>query len=72
MIRSPKKFKISDDQVNAVSAPCPVVATLEEVIDLAEHQRISITGKILSTSKSEQVVIQRTGTQFKETRFCHC
>ena len=69
MIRSPKKFKIPDDEVNTVSTQCPVVATLEEVKDLAEHQKITITGKILSISKPEQIVKQRNGKQLRKQDF---
>lgn len=68
MTRSPKKFKIPDE-VNTISAQCPVVTTLEEVKDLAEHQKITITGKILSTSKPEQIVMQRNGTQLRKQDF---
>ena len=64
-----KKFKIPDDEVNTVSTQCPVVATVEEVKNLAEHQKITITGKILSTSKPEQIVMQRNGSQLRKQDF---
>ena len=42
---------------------------LEEVKDLAEYQKITITGKILSISKPEQIVMQRNGTQLRKQDF---
>ena len=51
LIRSPKKFKITEDEAEGLKLlPCPVVGTLKEIKDVAEHQQLTIIGKILSTS----------------------
>ena len=62
IINSPKKFKVTEGEVELLKASqCPVLGTLEEVKDLAEHQQITITGKVLSISKSEQIVSKSSG-----------
>lgn len=43
------------------ASQCPVLGTLEELKDLAEHQKVTITGKVLSTSKTKQVVVKSSG-----------
>ena len=59
VVSSPKKFKVSDDNVeNGMS--CPELRTLEELKDLAEHQRVSFTGKVISISGVEELVKKAT------------
>ena len=59
MIKSPKKFKVTEEEVKVLKeSQCPVLGTLEELKDLAEHQQVTITGKVVSTSEAEQVVVK--------------
>ena len=66
-MKSPKKFKISEDDIGVLQlSQCAVVGTLEEVKDIAENQHITISGKILSLSTPEQVVAKSTGKKFNK------
>ena len=48
MIKSLKKFKVTEEEIAVKTSQCPVLGTLEEVKDLAEYQQVTITGKVLS------------------------
>ena len=70
VMKSPKKFKISEDDIGVLQlSQCPVLGTLEEVKDIAENQHITINGKIISLSASEQVVAKSTGRKFSKQDF---
>ena len=57
VVKSPKKFKVSEDDIGVLQlSQCPVLGTLEEVKDVAENQQITISGKILSLAAPEQAV----------------
>jgi len=68
--QSPKKFKVSqDDEAGLKLLPCAEVQTLEEIKGVAEHQQVTIVGKIVSISKAEEVVVKATGKQLKKQEF---
>jgi len=54
---SPKKFKVSEnfDARNAASQ-CAQVKSIDVIKDLMEHQEVSLTGKVASLSKVEELV----------------
>ena len=59
IVPSPKKFKIEDSVIKV--AHSPELGTLEELRDLAEHQQVSVRGKLQSISAVEQVFSKTTG-----------
>ena len=68
IISSPKKFKVSEESVeNGVS--CAELRTLEELKDLAEHQRVSFTGKVTSVSSVEELVKKSNGKSLRKQDF---
>ena len=70
LIRSPKKFKVTEDDAEGLKLlPCPVVGTLEEIKDIAEHQQVTITGKVLSALKPEEITIKTNGKRLKKQEF---
>ena len=70
MIKSPKKFKVTEEEIAVLkTSQCPVLGTLEEVKDLVEYQEVTITGKVLSRSKAEQVVVKSSGKHVNKQDF---
>jgi len=70
LIKFPKKFKVTEEEGEVLKASqCPVLGTLEEVKDLVEHQQVTITGKVLSTSKPEQVMSKNSGKHLNKQDF---
>ena len=67
ILRSPKKFKVSDDSCEEEC--CPELKTLEDLKNLAEHQQVTFTGKVLSVSAVEELVKKDSGKQFHKQDF---
>jgi len=60
---------VGEDTVRIdVALDCAEVATLEEVEELAENQRICFTGKVTSLSNTE-LVKKGSGETFKKRNF---
>ena len=58
IVSSPKKFKVVEEEVTMQATCSSVLGTLEELKDVAEHQRISISGKVVAfLSPVEQIVM---------------
>ena len=80
IVSSPKKFKVVEEVT--MHATCSsVLETLEELQDVAEHQRISISGKVVAfLSPVEQVVMKGAGKHLSKrelkvadgTAACRC
>lgn len=59
---SPKKFKIDDKVVQDFEAgKCSDIKTLEELKNVAEHQYVSVTGKITSIFPIEKIIVKSSG-----------
>jgi len=61
VVESPKKFKIDTETETASSYCSAKSTTLELVKDVAEHQHVTVTGKVVSASGTEQVTIKNSG-----------
>jgi len=62
ILKSPKKFKIDKSYTEiAMSHCCPELRTLELLKDVAEHQHVSVTGKVLSVSANEKISMKNSG-----------
>jgi len=67
---SPKKFKIDDEVIQDFEAgKCSDIKTLEELNSVAEHQYISVTGKITSLFLIE-IIVKSNGKELKKMDFC--
>ena len=79
IVPSPKKFKM-EDNIDKIAVDSPELGTLEELKDLAEHQLISVRGKVQSVSPLEQVLLKTAGKQLTKweviltdgTAACRC
>lgn len=67
ILSSPKKFKVSDDSCE--EEYCPELQTLEDLKDLAEHQQVTFTGKVLSVSAAEEMAKKGTRKQLHKQDF---
>jgi len=57
VIPSPKKFKVDDELMATQAKQSAALATVEEIKDAAEHQSVSLSGKVQSISPIEQVYL---------------
>lgn len=81
IVSSPKKFKVLEEEVTMHATCSSVLGTLEELKDVAEHQRISISGKVVAfLSPVEQIVMKGAGKHLSKrelkvadgTAACRC
>jgi len=80
IIPSPKKFKVDDELIATQAKQSAALATVEEIKDVAEHQSVSLSGKVQSISPIEQVLVKATGKQLNKqeiiladgTAACRC
>jgi len=68
VVNSPKKFKLSED-VRGNADACAEVKSLDELKDITEHQQVSISGKVTSLLKIEEVVKKSSGKMLKKRDF---
>ena len=61
---SPTKFKIDEKAIK--ESESREVTTLEDLNDIAEHQSVSITGKVTSLFPVEKITIKSTGKELKK------
>jgi len=69
VVKSPIKFKIDTETETASSYYSPELTTLELVKDVAEHQHVTITGKVVSVSATEQVILKNSGKSLLKMDF---
>ena len=80
IIPSAKKFRVDDKLIATQAKQSAALATLEEVKDAAEHQCVSLSGKVQSISPIERVLVKATGKQLNKqeiiiadgTAACRC
>ena len=67
---SPKKFKIDDKVIKEFEeAKCSGIAALEELNDVAEHQSVAVSGKVVSMSPIEQINVKSNGKVLRKRDF---
>ena len=69
VLRAPKKFKV-DSEIEAVLFYCNTeLTTLELVKDVAEHQHVTVTGKVIFVSDAEEISMKNSDKSLSKMDF---
>jgi len=66
---SPKKFKVDHKDVQEHNAECRNIQSLQQLSDIADHQYITVSGKITTLYPVEKITIKATGKQLSKADF---
>ena len=69
LVKSPKKFKIDTEMETGLSYSSPELTTLELLKDVAEHQQVTVTGKVVSVSDTEKITMKSNGKSLLKLDF---
>ena len=66
---SPKKFKVDKTAIQLSEVRSNEIKALEDLKDVAEHQYMSVTGKITSLFPIERIKVKSSGTELQKRDF---